>query len=103
MKKFKMLSLSLVAAISFGASATFSNVQASESLTPEISVAADTIWYSKEVPYTTQQSMWVSVNRNGKTYVGYIYNRGFGVDNINYSFFSGTLRVGPYASSVEQE
>ncbi|MER2039417.1 MAG: hypothetical protein ABS944_14825 [Solibacillus sp.] len=104
MNKFKVLILSLVAALSLGVTSTFSTVQATESLTPNISVASDTIWYSKEVPYTTTQSMWVTVNRNGKTYSGYIYNRGFGVDNVNYSFFSGTLRVGPYApTNVEHE
>lgn len=105
MKKFKMLTLSFVAAISLSVSVNISSTQAAESLVPEVSIASDTLWYSKEVPYTTVQSMWVTVNKNGKTYSGYIYNRGFGVDNINYSFFSGTLKVGPYAplSNVEQE
>lgn len=104
MSKFKMLSLSLVAAISFGVSATFSNVQAAENLTPEVSVASDTLWYSIEVPFTYTQSMWVNVTQNGKTYSGYIYNRGYGMKE-GYSFFSGTLKVGPYASNsiIEQE
>lgn len=105
MNKFKMLGLSLVVAISFGASATFSNVQAAESFAPEISVASETLWYSKEVPFTYTDSMWVSVTQNGKTYVGYIYNRGYAVGKPGYSFFSGTLRVGPYAPNaiLEQE
>lgn len=105
MNKFKMLSLSLVTAFSLGLSATFSTVQAAESLTPEVSVASDTLWYSIEVPHTYTQSMWVTVTKNGKTYSGYIYNRGSGYDDPNKSFFSGTLKVGPYAplTNVEQE
>lgn len=104
MGKFKVLSLSLAAVISLGVSATFSNVHAAENLTPEVSVISDTLWYSTEVPYTYTQSMWVTVNKNGKTYSGYIYNRGYG-STPGYSFFSGTLKVGPYAptSVLEQE
>lgn len=79
MKKFKLVSLSLVAAISLSVSVNISSIQAAESLKPEVSVASDTLWYSKEVPYTTTQSMWVTVTQNGKTYSGYLYNRGYAV------------------------
>ncbi|GLC87716.1 hypothetical protein [Lysinibacillus piscis] len=100
MNKFKMISLSLVAVISVGVSANVSSVQAAENLTPEVSVASDTFWYYTTVAYTTTQSMWVSVAHNGKMYSGYIYNRGFAPGNTGESFFSGTLRVGPYAPSA---
>lgn len=104
MNKFKMLSLSLVAAFSFGVSATFSSVQAAESLTPEVSVAADTIWVTKTVLYTYTQALWVTETRNGITYSGYIYNRGMDSTG-NYSIFTGYLKSGPYAelSILENE
>ena len=104
MKKFKLLSLSLLAAISLSVSINISSIQAAESLTPEVSESSDTLWYSKEVPYTTQ-SMWVTVTQDGKTYSGYLYNRGYAVGKPGYSFFSGTLKTGPYAplSNTDQE
>lgn len=105
MKKFKLLSLSLLAAFSLSVSVNISSIQAAESLTPEVSVTSDTLWYSKEVPYTTTQSMWVTVTQNGKTYSGYLYNRGNAVGKPGYSFFSGKLKTGPYAplSNADQK
>ena len=104
MKKFKLLSLSLLAAISLSVSINISSIQAAESLTPEVSESSDTLWYSKEVPYTTTQSMWVTVTQDGKT-SGYLYNRGYAAGKPGYSFFSGTLKTGPYAplSNTDQE
>ncbi|MEC1178435.1 hypothetical protein P9B03_08075 [Metasolibacillus meyeri] len=99
MNKFKMLSLSLVAAMSFGVSANFSSVQAAESLVPEVFVTSDTFWYSTDVQ-STSKSMWVSVAHNGKIYSGYIYNRGYSVGKPGHYLFSGTLRVGPYAPTT---
>ena len=77
MKKFKILSFSLIAALSLGLSVQVSNVQASESVVPLVTQAADEIYVSRTVPFTHTSAMWVTETRNGKTYSGYIYNRGF--------------------------
>ncbi|WP_238600761.1 hypothetical protein, partial [Metasolibacillus meyeri] len=81
-------------------SANFSSVQAAESLVPEVSVASDKLEYSTTVPRTSTTSMWVSVAHNGKIYSGYIYNRGLAYGDTNKSYFTGTLRVGPYAPNA---
>ena len=97
MKKFKILLLSLVVSLSFGFTAQAENVQAAESKETKIDVASDQIFVSRTVRYTREQSMWVTETRNGKTYSGYIYNRGFADGTGNYSFFSGYIKTGPYA------
>lgn len=97
MKKFKVISLSLILALGFGFSTQGSTVQAAENLEPVVSPAADEIFVSRTVPFTYSKSMWVTETRNGKTYSGYIYNRGFADSSGNYSFFSGYISVGPYA------
>lgn len=100
MKKFRILMLSLVVVLSLGFAVQVENVQAAESIETKINIASDEIFVSKVVPYTTQQSLWVTETRNGKTYSGYIYNRGFSDGTGNYSFFSGYIRTGPYAPTV---
>lgn len=97
MKKFKILLLSLVVSLSFGFTAQAENVQAAESKETKIDVASDQIFVSRTVRFTRDQSMWVTETRNGKTYSGYIYNRGFADGTGNYSFFSGYIKTGPYA------
>ena len=95
MRKFKMLSFSLIAALSLGVSVQGSNVQASESGVPIIAQASDEIFVSRTVPFTHTSAMWVTETRNGKTYSGYLYNRG--TDTTGYlSIFTGYLKVGPY-------
>ncbi|WP_042477319.1 hypothetical protein [Bacillus ndiopicus] len=95
MKKFKMLSLSLITAFTLSAPVTLSSVQAAENLEPVITPASDTIFVSRTVPLTYTSAMWVTETRNGKTYSGYIYNRG--TDSTgNYSIFTGTIRVGSH-------
>lgn len=99
MKKFKMLSLSLVATISFGVPTTFLNVHASENLTPVVSQVANEIFVTRTVPYTNKSAMWVTETRNGVTYSGYIYNRGMDSTG-NYSIFTGYIKAGPYAPTI---
>ncbi len=98
MKKFNMLLLSLVVALSAGLAYQLPNVQAAESAETKIEIASESIWVSRTVPYTRDQAMWVTETRNGKTYSGYIYNRGFSDGTGHYSFFSGYIRTGPHAS-----
>lgn len=100
MKKFKILLLSLVVALSTGFAVQAENVQASESTETKVTVASDQIYVSKVVPFTRQQSMWVTETKNGKTYSGYIYNRGFSDGSGNYTLFSGYIKTGPYAPTV---
>ncbi|MEC1178726.1 hypothetical protein P9B03_09550 [Metasolibacillus meyeri] len=98
MKKFKMLSLSLslIAAFTLSTPATLSSVQAAENLEPVITPAADTIFVSRTVPKTFTSAIWVTETRNGKTYSGYIYNRG--IDKTgHFSIFNGEIRVGSHA------
>lgn len=102
MKKFIILILSLVVVLSLGFTVQVENVQAAQSKEIIISVAPEEIFVTKVVPFTRQQSMWVTETRNGKTYSGYIYNRGFSDGTGNYSFFSGYLKTGPYAPTVLQ-
>ncbi|MCK1998672.1 hypothetical protein MPH47_15820 [Psychrobacillus psychrodurans] len=102
MKKFIILILSLVVVLSMGFAVQVENVQAAQSKETMISVASEEIFVTKVVPFTRQQSMWVTETRNGKTYSGYIYNRGFSDGTGNYSFFSGYLKTGPYAPTVLQ-
>ncbi|MBE1557102.1 hypothetical protein [Sporosarcina limicola] len=97
MKKFKMLALSLIAALSLGLSVTVSNVQASESVVPLITQASDQIYATRTVPYTHTSAMWVTETRNGKNYSGYVYNRGFADSSGHYSFFAGWLLAGSHA------
>ncbi|QTD40024.1 hypothetical protein [Sporosarcina sp. Te-1] len=97
MKKFKIIYLSLILAFGFGFTVQMANVQAAENLEPVVSQAADEIFVTRTVPFTHAKSMWVTETRNGKTYSGYIYNRGFADGTGNYSFFSGYILAGPYA------
>ena len=104
MKKFKILLLSFVIALCFGFTAQAENVQATESKETKVDVASEQIFVSRTVRFTRDQSMWVTETRNGKTYSGYIYNRGFADGSGNYSFFSGYIRTGPHAPlSLELE
>ncbi|MCZ8539708.1 hypothetical protein [Psychrobacillus psychrodurans] len=100
MKKIIILTLSLVVVLCLGFAVQVENVQAAQSKETMISVASEEIFVTKVVPFTRQQSMWVTETRNGKTYSGYIYNRGFSDGTGNYSFFSGYLKIGPYAPTV---
>lgn len=104
MKKFKMLSLSLVAILSLGVPTTFSNVQASENVEPVIAKVSDQIFVTRTVPYTYTSAMWVTETRNGVTYSGYIYNRGMDSTG-NYSIFTGYIKSGPFVDpySIEIE
>lgn len=95
MKKFKILSFSLIAALSLGVSVQVSNVQASESSVPLITQASDQIFVSRERENRTPSSIWITETRNGKTYSGYIYYRGPHPNNGKY-IFTGYLKVGPY-------
>lgn len=95
MKKFKMLSLSLVATLSLGIPATFSTAQASVNVEPVISIVSDEIFVTRTVPYTNTSAIWVTETRNGKSYSGYIYNRGQDSTG-NYSIFTGYLKTGPF-------
>ena len=96
MRKFKMLALSLIAAVGLGLSVQVSNIQASESTEPLITPASDQIYAERIVGFTKQKSMWVTETRNGKTYSGYIYNRGIYDSNGLYVLFNGYIKVGPY-------
>lgn len=91
-----MIGLSFIAVLSLGLSVAVSNVQASENAVPLITQAADQIFVSRIVPYTTRQSMWVTETRNGKTYSGYLYNRGFADGDGRTVLFTGNLKAGPY-------
>lgn len=98
MKKFKVLSLSFVAAMCLGLSASFSNVQASENTDSQINQAVDQIFVERYENPTSVSAIWVTETRNGKTYSGYLYNRGFHPTN-GYSIFNGWLQVGPYVET----
>ena len=94
-KKFKVLSLSLVATLCLGFSAPFSNVQASENVESQITPVADRIFVERlELP-THTPAIWVTETRNGKRYSGYLYNRGYHPTN-GYSIFNGWLEAGPF-------
>ena len=97
MKKVKLFLLSFVVVLSSGFAFQLPNVQAAENTETKVEIASDSIWVSRTVPYTYQKSMWVTETRNGKTYSGYIYNRGFADGTGHYSFFSGYIRTGPHA------
>lgn len=93
MKKLNMLVL--ITAFTLSIPATFSSVQASNNLEPVITPAADTIFVSRTVTtYTT--AMWVTENRNGKTYSGYIYYNGK-IDIYGRYILEGHISAGPYA------
>ncbi|REB07855.1 hypothetical protein DVB69_07655 [Sporosarcina sp. BI001-red] len=60
----------------------------------------ESIFVIKQLAYTTKISVWVTEVRNGKTYSGYLYNRGT-TDNNRTSTFSGYLKTGPYAPTSQ--
>lgn len=97
MKKIKLLSLGCAAVLSLGFTAQASSAHASVPVEPQaITQAADQIFVIKKLAFTTKSSIWVTEVRNGKTYSGYLYNRGT-TDNNKTSTFSGYLQTGPYA------
>ena len=95
MKKFKMLSLSLIAALCLGLSTPFINAQALTNVESEITPFADRIFVERLLNPTHTSAIWVTETRNGKTYSGYLYNRGFHPTN-GYSIFNGWLEAAPY-------
>lgn len=95
MKKFKVLSFSFVAALCLGFSAPFSNVQASDNVETQITPVADRIFVERLENPTHKSAIWVTEIRNGKTYSGYLYNRGYHPTN-GYSIFNGWLEAAPY-------
>ncbi|MDW0113861.1 hypothetical protein QT711_11740 [Sporosarcina saromensis] len=95
MKKIKVLSLSLIAALCLGLSAPFSSVQASDNVNAQITPMADRIFVEQLKAPTYTSAIWVTEVRNGKTYSGYLYNRGFHPTN-GYSIFNGWLDAAPY-------
>ncbi|WP_342472948.1 hypothetical protein MHH70_07465 [Metasolibacillus sp. FSL H7-0170] len=94
MRKFKMLSLSLITAFTFSVPTTLLSVQASENLEQEIAPVADTIFVSRTLTtYTT--ALWVTESRNGKTYSGYIYYNGK-IDIYGRYILEGYISAGPH-------
>ncbi|WP_107838722.1 hypothetical protein [Metasolibacillus meyeri] len=90
-----MLSLSLIAAFTLSTPATLSSVQAAENLEPVITQAEDKIFVTRIEP-TNVSAIWVTETRNGKTYSGYIYNRGsYGGGKY---IFNGYIHTGSHAN-----
>lgn len=102
MKKFKLLSLSLVATLSLGFTSQIASAQMTEIIeTQPITQVADEIFVRKVVPFTTEPTRWATEVRNGKTYSGLLYNRGVADKDGRTVAFTGYLIAGPHAPNVQ--
>ena len=108
MRKFKLLGLSLLASVSIGLSGNITNVSAAQNTAVEVEAiqASNTYFHTQYFPaseyYVNKNAIWVTKIVNGKSYSGYIYNRGIEGDGRTVKF-NGTLRVGAYEPTSKPE